>query len=139
MRSSVPGGAGPPNLKGLTMNRIIASAALALAAISGAASAHTGLAGDITIETDRFVSSRDPAETRAELVAFKKSGVNPWSRSYNPLLYFKSLRERMDVSAEFIEHRDEVAALNGEDSGSMYLAESRAATAAGVRTAQAAE
>ncbi|HYE39404.1 MAG TPA: DUF4148 domain-containing protein, partial [Ramlibacter sp.] len=61
------------------MNRTSAFFAAALVSLSGAAFADTGLAGDITIETTPFVSSRTTAEVRAELDAYKKSGVNPWS------------------------------------------------------------
>lgn len=109
------------------MKRNHAIVATALVALSGAASADTGLAGDITVETAPFVSSRTPAEVRAELDAYKKSGINPWSRSYNPLKYFKSEKTREQVTAEFIENRDAVAAFNGEDGGSRYLAETAAA------------
>ena|SRR5215203_802237 len=117
------------------MNRSIAIA-LAIAAASTAASAHTGLAGDITVEADAFVSYRLPAEVRTELVAYKKSGINPWARSYNPLLYFKSQRTHAEVKGDYLAAREEVAALNGEDSGSMYLVESRAGAAQPVRLAR---
>ena len=66
------------------MNRITALVAVAITSLSGAAFAGTGLAGDITIETEPFASTTSHAEVRAELDAFKKSGVNPWARDYNP-------------------------------------------------------
>jgi hypothetical protein len=46
--------------------------------------------------------------------------------SYNPLLSFKSATTREAVVAEYLAARDEVKALNGEDSGSAYLAQTRA-------------
>jgi hypothetical protein len=119
------------------MNRTTAIVAAALVTLSGAASANTGLAGDITIETRPFTSSRAPDEVREELRAFKKSGVNPWSRSYNPLLHFMSLQTRAQVTAEYTANREVVAEFNGEDSGSMYLAETAAAARRAARMAGA--
>jgi hypothetical protein len=49
-------------------------------------------------------------------------GVNPWSGAYNPLNYFTSTLSREAVSADYIASRAEVAALMGEDSGSVWLA-----------------
>ncbi|HEX2543686.1 MAG TPA: hypothetical protein VHL79_02335 [Ramlibacter sp.] len=120
------------------MNQYIALGALVLAAASGAASAHTGLAGDITVETDTFVSSRQPAEVRSELIAYKKSGVNPWARTYNPLRHFMSLRSHKEVVAEFAANREQVAAFTGEDSGSMFLSEAWASKQRDVRVADGA-
>jgi hypothetical protein len=121
------------------MNRFSILAA-ALVAVSGAASANTGLAGDITIETRPFVSSRSPDEVRAELHAFKKAGAkyNPWNRAYNPLVNFKSEKTRTQVTADYVGNRDAVAEFNGEDSGSMYLAETAAAARRAARMAGAA-
>ena len=59
---------------------------------------------------------------RAELDAFKRSGVDPWARNHNPLRDFRSNRTRADVIADYIRERDAVAAMNGEGSGSSYLA-----------------
>lgn len=88
--------------------------------ISGAARAD-----DITIDPLPFVPSASRAEVRAELKTFKKSGVNPWSIAYNQLRNFQSTKTRAEVTAEYIMERDAVAAMNGEDSGSRYLAERR--------------
>ena len=104
------------------MNRITAIAAIAFASFSAGAFADTGLVGDISVETRPFVSQKTRAEVRAELDAYKKSGVNPWARSYNPLAHFKSTKTQEQVAAEYIAHRDAVSALNGEDSGSAFLA-----------------
>jgi predicted dinucleotide-binding enzyme len=98
------------------MNRNIAILFGVLAA-SGSA-----LADDITIDTTPFKSTATRAEVRAELDTFKQSRVNPWSMQYNPLAQFRSTRTRADVVAEFVGAREQVAAFNGEDSGSAYLA-----------------
>jgi|SRR6185369_187094 len=99
------------------MNRKALLAIAAVAALAGTAAR----ADDITIDTTPFQSVRTRAEVQADLSAYKKAGVNPWSTSYNPLARFKSVRTRADVQAEYIAERDEVAAMTGEDSGSAYL------------------
>jgi hypothetical protein len=98
-------------------------AALALAA----ASIGNAFAESPTVPKDTFVSTKSRADVQAELVAYKQAGINPWSISYNPLAQFKSTASRQDVSAAYIESRDEVAALNGEDSGSTHFAQSQRA------------
>ena len=90
-------------------------------AIALAAAAGTSFADDITIETTPFISTATRAEVQADLQAFKKSGVNPRSTRYNPLAQFSSQRTRAEVTAEYINVRDRVAAFTGEDSGSSYL------------------
>jgi hypothetical protein len=87
-----------------------------------AAAAGTSFADDITVESRPFTSTATRAEVQAELKSFKQSGVNPWSNQYNPLAQFSSQRTRAAVTAEYINAREEVAAFNGEDSGSAYLA-----------------
>jgi len=98
------------------MNRNIAIA-LVLAAAAG-----TSFADDITVDTTPFASTATRAEVQAELKGFKQSRVNPWSNRYNPLAQFSSQRTRAAVTAEYTNARDQVAAFNGEDSGSAYLA-----------------
>jgi hypothetical protein len=100
------------------MNRYLLASVLALAA----ASANVAFADDITVETQPFVSSLSRADVLAQLQEYRAARVNPWSTSYNPLARFQSDRTRADVSAEYLQSRDEVAALNGEDSGSSWLA-----------------
>jgi len=87
-----------------------------------AAAASTSFADDITIDKTPFTSTATRAGVQAELSAFRQSGVNPWSNQYNPLAQFSSQRTRAAVVAEYIAAREQVAALNGEDSGSAYLA-----------------
>ena len=119
------------------MNRITAIAAVAFTTLSAAAFADTGLVGDISVETRPFVSNKSRAEVRAELDAYKKSGVNPWARSYNPLAQFKSTKTQEQVAAEYIANRDAVSALNGEDSGSAFLAAQAAEAQQATRMADA--
>lgn len=89
--------------------------------------AHTGIAraDDITIDPRPFVSSKSRSQVQAELHAYRKSGVNPWALSYNPLKDFRSSKTRAAVTAEYLRERNAVAAMNGEDSGSRYLTELR--------------
>ncbi len=94
--------------------------AIALFAVS-AGYAGSARADDITIDPFPFVPSKSRAEVQAELQAFKGSGVDPWARNYDPLRHFRSGKSRAQVTAEFLRERDVVAAMNGEDSGSMYL------------------
>lgn len=87
-----------------------------------AAAASSSFADDITIDKTPLTSTATRAEVQAELNAFRQSRVNPWSNQYNPLVQFSSKRTRADVAVEYIAAREQVAALNGEDSGSAYLA-----------------
>jgi hypothetical protein len=103
------------------MNAKIAISTLVLAsAFAGAAFAETPWNVN-----DNFTSTRSRDEVNAELSAYKKAGVNPWATSYNQLTGFHSVRARADVTAEYMAARNEVNALNGEDSGSQYLAQRR--------------
>ena len=104
------------------MNSRNIATALVLAAT---AFAGTAFADDITIDNTQFVSSKSRAEVQAELTQFKQAGTSPWSIQYNPLKTFKSTATRAEVTAQYIASRDAVNALNGEDSGSTYLAQHR--------------
>ena len=100
------------------------AAAIAVAA-AGTAFAQTtpNLYGAEGGTQDTFVGTLSRAQVQAELAQYKRAGVNPWSTWYNPLKSFKSTANRADVTAAYIASRDEVAALNGEDSGAAYLAQ----------------
>jgi hypothetical protein len=100
------------------MNRTLLASLLAFAA----ACASPAFADDITIEAHPFVASLTRADVQAQLQQYKAGGANPWSTSYNPLAGFNSSRSRAEVTAEYLQSRDEVAALNAEDSGSAWLA-----------------
>jgi len=92
---------------------------LALAIVAASFAAGNAFADDITVDTTPFTSTKSRAEVQAELGL---RGPNVWSTQYNPLATFKGSLTRAQVQAEYIKARDEVAALNGEDSGSAYLA-----------------
>ena len=96
-----------------------------LTALLVATAAATAFAETPTVVKDDFVSTRSRADVQAELFAYKKAGVNPWSTSYNQLAGFKSAASREQVIADYVASRDVVAALNGEDSGSAYLAQAQ--------------
>lgn len=80
---------------------------------------------DEYVAVEPFVGSKTRAEVRAELDAFKRSGVNPWSQTYNQVANFTSTTTQAAVVADFLESRDEVRAFTGEDSGSSHLAQAR--------------
>jgi hypothetical protein len=100
---------------------LLATAFIA-SALGYSGSAHSD---DITIAPSPFVSSVSRAEVRAELDAFKTSGINPWATHYDLLRNFKSRKTRAQVTAEYLGERDAIASMNGEDSGSRYLSEHR--------------
>lgn len=89
--------------------------------ISTAAAAGGAFADDIGIDTTPFNSTASRAEVRAELSRFRASGSDPWA-DYQPVSTFHSNRTRAEVRAEYIAARNEVSAMNGEDSGSAALA-----------------
>ena len=101
-----------------------------LIALSIAAAATATFAGGAFAESpdpsgqfaQQVASGKSRAEVVAELQEYKRSGVNPWSMSYNPLRTFKSTTTREAVVADFLDSRDQVAAFTGEDSGSAFLA-----------------
>jgi hypothetical protein len=102
------------------MNRMIHFALIATAAasLSTPAAAQTAAPQGWQPSDTGFVSTKTVEAVQAELFAFKKAGVNPWSGTYDPLKYFVSSRTRASVTAEYLASRDDVAAMNAEDSGS---------------------
>jgi hypothetical protein len=106
----------PLDEKVQTMNRKIVSV-LVMAAAAGFA-----FAQDPAAFKDNFVSTMSPEGVQAEFVAFKKSGVNPWSGLYDPLKSFASAKSRAELTADYMAARGEVAALTSEDSGSTWPA-----------------
>jgi hypothetical protein len=105
-------------LEGTAMNRYLIASVLAISA----ASANVAFADDITIDTNPFVSTLTRSEVQAQLQQYKAAGVNPWATTYNPFARFQSTRTRAEVTADYLQSRDEVAALTGEDSGASWLA-----------------
>jgi hypothetical protein len=102
--------------QGRNMNRN-AITAIALAAASAGNAFAEGPIG----EEAAFVGAKTRAEVQADLAAYKRAGVNPWSTSYNPLRGFTSVKSRAQVAGEYISARDQVAAFTSEDSGSAWL------------------
>jgi hypothetical protein len=98
------------------MQRIVITAAL-VAGFAGSALAESPLA----VPEAPFASTKTRAEVQAELADFQRGGVNPWSTSYNPLHAFRSSNTREAVTAEYVGSRNQVHAMNGEDSGSQWL------------------
>ena len=78
-----------------------------------------------TVVKETFVSTKSRAEVVAELHAYKKAGVNPYSISYNPLRNFQSAVSREQVVAAYLADRDAVAAIHSEDGGSAWFAQHR--------------
>lgn len=96
--------------------------------LAATALAGNAFADDITVDTTPFVSSKSRAQVQAEITQFQRAGTSPWSIQYNPLRSFKSDTTRAEVTAQYVDSRDQVAALNSEDSGSAYLAQHRVRT-----------
>ncbi|MDF2463605.1 MAG: hypothetical protein K0Q43_1840 [Ramlibacter sp.] len=96
------------------------AAALALAAIASG----NAYADDITIDSTPFVSSRTRAEVQAEVMGQGEAlrmASSEWGTQLNTTLP-QSTVTRAQVRQEYIATRNEVNALNSEDSGSSYLA-----------------
>lgn len=104
-----------------------------------AVSAGSALAESPGTPTEAFVSSRTRAEVLAELAAFKKSGVNPWSIGYQPTHQLRSSTTREAVQLEAITSRETTTALGAEDSGAVYLVRSLQPSGATVLAVQAGE
>lgn len=117
------------------MNRHLALALVA--AVAAAAAASPAFADDITIDPTPFTSTRSRAEVIGEMQQFRQAGANPWADEYNPLAEFRSDRTREQVTLEFQATRASVAALTGEDSGSMYLARITAPASLATQMAEA--
>ena len=105
------------------MNRNIASSlclGTAAAAFAAAAlmAAGTAYADDITIDTMPAVLSAPRAVIKAE--ALKRPATDEWTLQQNqPLL--ESGFTAAQAKADYVAARDEVRALNAEDSGSTYF------------------
>ena len=84
------------------------------------------LADDITMDPP-FTSTASRAQVIHELQLYRQAGINPWADDYSPLAQFRSERTRQEVTSAFLAERDAVAARNGEDSGSAYVAPPRIA------------
>ena len=96
------------------------AAALALTAIASG----NAYADDITIDPTPFVSTRTRAEVQSEVMGQGEAlriANSEWS-TQNTAMMPQSTLTRAQVRQEYIATRNEVNALNAEDSGSSYLA-----------------
>lgn len=103
------------------MTRKIALAmeiAVGAAAIAAAAAITPAHADDITIDDSPWTSTASRAEVRAQLM--KSGSITEWTMQFNESRV-KTDYARGQARAEYLAARDEVRALNGEDSGSAYL------------------
>ncbi|MDB5861137.1 MAG: hypothetical protein JWQ76_4826 [Ramlibacter sp.] len=96
------------------MNRIIVLVALAITSLSGVAFAGTGLAGDITIETEPFVATKSREQVKAELADAIRTGdilahgessyqLNEVNPNRYPPAYMAAGKTREQVKAELAE------------------------------------
>ena len=108
------------------MNRTFAFALVIAAATAAATGAGNALADDIGVDSTPFHSTATRAEVLAELASFTRSATSPWTDEYMPLASMHSEQTRGEVRAQYIAARDQVAALTGEDSGSMTMGRVRA-------------
>ena len=97
-----------------------AAAALALAMIASS----NAYADDITVDNTPFVSSKTRAEVQAEVMGRGPMSIasSEWSTQMNHAAQPKSDFTRAQATAEYLAARDQVNALNAEDSGSSYFA-----------------
>jgi hypothetical protein len=129
-------------LKGNDMNRNFASAlatgtiTVLAAAAAAAMTCVTAYADDITVEKSAFVSSLSRDEVNAELKT-PYPGGNPWSTSYD-MFQAQSTTTREHVTGAYMMSREEVNALNAEDSGSAHFLKSTLPPAANPTTAMGA-
>lgn len=112
------------------MNRKIYLVAAIATFASAASFAEVGEANPAGQYAQAVQSVQTREAVRADLVAYKKAGVNHWSTSYNPLNSAQSTNDRSDVRAAYVADRAHVAAITSEDSGSNYLAQARGARTA---------
>ena len=89
---------------------------------SACIAAGTAFAGELTDDPQPFVSTLTRAQVMEELNQFRAAGVNPWANDYDQLAQLHSTSTRADVKADYFAARKSVAAFNGEDSGSAYMA-----------------
>jgi hypothetical protein len=93
-----------------------------------AAAALAARAGDDGYRALESTGTMTRAEVLQQLADYKRAGVNPHASSYNPLKDFRSERTRAEVQADYLAGAQEAAAMNGEDSGSAWLAAHKGST-----------
>ena len=107
----------------MNRNVLVLAAALSLAGLSVHAETPDP-SGQFAAPAGSPVLTR--AQVQAELREFRLHGVNPWADEYDQLAAFRSSRSRADVTADYLRSREQVEAMNAEDSGSQYLAARKA-------------
>ena len=114
------------------MNRNLASALGIVAAAAAAAVAMASskaFADDITIANTPMVSKTSRAEVQADLLKnsrLAREQASEWSMQFNQGSQIKSSYTGAQAKADYAASRDEVRALNAEDSGSSYFSIKRA-------------
>jgi hypothetical protein len=110
------------------MNRHFASAlATATAAVAcfAAMASSKAYAETPTIDTTPFVSTRTRSEVQAELLSQRQlvsAAASEWAMQYNHVPQLKSAYSGGQARSEYQAARDQVSAMNSEDSGSSYMA-----------------
>jgi hypothetical protein len=119
------------------MNHRIASAftfssTVAVATIAAAFLSSNAYADDPTIDTTVFVSTLSRAEVRAEVMSHRDqitAAGGEWAGQQNEQRPFHSAYTVEQVRSEYKAARNEVRMMNGEDSGSSYIAQQRSVPA----------
>jgi hypothetical protein len=109
-------------LEECTVNRKTTSFLIAatVGTAAGLAVSSHAYADDITIDTNPFTSTATRAEVQAQLkVPFP--GGYPWSSQYRQAAPKGSTYTSQQAKADYVASRQEVNALNGEDSGAAYF------------------
>ncbi|GAB2583047.1 hypothetical protein GCM10027034_13920 [Ramlibacter solisilvae] len=102
------------------------SSTIAVAMLAASAMVGTARADDITIDNTPFVSTKTRAEVKAELFASKVSSAGGEYALQQNGQHIASDYTREQARADYIASRDQVRAMNAEDSGSSALAQGRA-------------
>jgi hypothetical protein len=84
--------------------------AFAVALFIGTAAAGNAFADDITVDNSPSTSTSSRAQVQAELAQFQRSGSDPWSLEFDPMVGFVSHKTRAQVVAELVAARNELAA-----------------------------
>jgi Domain of unknown function (DUF4148) len=104
----------------IAMNRYIVTVIAA-----ACAAAVPAFADDITIDPHPFVSTLTREQVRAETLEAMKQGSLNYGSGYDPLARYPAPkgpgRTRAEVTAEYLASRNDVTAMNAEDSGSSYM------------------
>lgn len=112
------------------MTRNVASAlafatTVAAAVVAAAILSSNAFADDITVDNKPFVSNRSRADVQAELMRgaeLGRTGASEWSMQHNELPQPKTAYTREQARSEYKNAREDVHALQAEDSGSSYFA-----------------